>query len=63
LVFDGLGYSYYSSNQQKKKEKEKFEVYRMITESENDLYQEYLSKNPEIKEDYCQWLEAKNYDL
>ncbi|WP_034920909.1 DUF6730 family protein [Gillisia sp. CAL575] len=40
-------------------EKEKFEIYRIIMESENDLYQQYLSINPEIKEDYSQWLEGK----
>ncbi len=40
-------------------EKEKFEIYRIIMESENDLYQQYLSANPEIKEHYCQWLEGK----
>jgi hypothetical protein len=55
-----LGYFGYTA---KAAEKEKFEIYRMVMESENDLYQEYLSKNPEIKEDYCQWLEAKKYDL
>tara|TARA_R100000935_G_scaffold57536_1_gene91690 strand:- start:9987 stop:10436 length:450 start_codon:yes stop_codon:yes gene_type:complete len=39
--------------------KEKFEIYQLIKESENDNYQQYLSINPEIKEDYCHWLEDK----
>lgn len=43
-------------------EKEKFEVYQMIMESENRKYQEYLSKYPEIKDDYCEWLEERNRD-
>ena len=40
-------------------EKEKFEIYRIIMESENDRHQQYLSINPEIKDDYCQWVEGK----
>ncbi|WP_026838205.1 DUF6730 family protein [Gillisia sp. JM1] len=55
-----LGYLGYTVQ---KTEKEKFVVYRMVMESENDLYQEYFSENPKIKEDYCQWLERKKYDL
>lgn len=55
-----LGYFGYST---KVAREEKFEVYRMIMESENDLYQEYFSEHPEIKDDYCQWLEGKKQDL
>jgi hypothetical protein len=51
-----LGYFGYTV---KAAEKEKFEIYRMVMESENDDYQEYFSKNPEIKDVYCQWLEGK----
>ena len=31
----------------------------MIMESKNDSYQQYLAANPEIKEDYCNWLGEK----
>ncbi|WP_026837087.1 DUF6730 family protein [Gillisia sp. JM1] len=51
-----LGYFGYTA---KTVEKDKFEMYRIILESENDRYQQYLSINPEIKDDYCQWLEGK----
>ncbi|CAM4056925.1 DUF6730 family protein [Gillisia hiemivivida] len=51
-----LGYFGYTA---KAAEKEKFEIYRIILESENDSYQQYLSINPEIKDDYCEWLEGK----
>ena len=51
-----LGYFGYTA---KAVEKEKFEIYRIILKSENDHYQQYLSINPEIKEDYSQWLEGK----
>lgn len=51
-----LGYFGYTA---KAEEKEKFEMYRIIMESENDNYLQYLSTNPEIKEDYTQWLEEK----
>ena len=51
-----LGYFGYTLQEA---EKEKLEIYRIIMESENDSYQQYLSANPEIKDDYCQWLEEK----
>tara|TARA_R100000935_G_scaffold57971_1_gene93386 strand:+ start:180 stop:629 length:450 start_codon:yes stop_codon:yes gene_type:complete len=51
-----LGYLGYTA---KAVEKEKFEIYRIIMESENDRFQMYLSENLEIKDDYCQWLEGK----
>ena len=37
---------------------EKFEFYQMMKNSEN-RYQEYFSENPELKENYLQWLEKK----
>ncbi len=37
---------------------EKFEFYQMMINSEN-RYQEYFSENPELKENYLQWLEKK----
>jgi hypothetical protein len=51
-----LGYFGYIA---KAAEKEKFEIYRMIMEADNGDYQDYFSENPEIKDDYCQWLEGK----
>ncbi|MCB7481788.1 MULTISPECIES: DUF6730 family protein [Flavobacteriaceae] len=36
---------------------EKFEMYQMI-KSESELFKNYLSENPEIKNEYYQWLEA-----
>jgi hypothetical protein len=51
-----LGYFGYTA---KTAEEEKLEIYQMIIESENNRYQQYLSINPEIKDDYCQWLEGK----
>jgi len=51
-----LGYFGYTVQ---KAEKEKFEIYRMVMESDNESYQEYISNNPKIKDDYCQWLDEK----
>jgi len=51
-----LGYFGYTVQ---KAEKEKFEIYRMVMESDNESYQEYISNNPKIKDDYCQWLDDK----
>ncbi len=51
-----LGYFGYAA---KALEKEKFDIYRIIMESDNERYQKYFSKNPDIKDDYCQWLEGK----
>jgi len=51
-----LGYFWYTVQ---KIEDEKFEIYRMVMESESANYKEYFSKNPEIKADYCQWLEGE----
>ena len=49
-----LGYFGYTAHSRKD---EKFEIYRMVMESDNESYQKYFSKNPEFKDDYCQWLE------
>lgn len=54
LLLSGLGYFIYSS---KITEEEKFQIYRTISESELESYQIYFSENPEIKENYCNWLE------
>jgi len=51
-----LGYFGYTV---KTAEEEKLEMYQMIIESENNRYQQYLSINPEIKDDYCNWLEGE----
>jgi hypothetical protein len=51
-----LGYFGYAA---KAVEKEKFDIYRIIMESDNEGYQKYFSKNPDIKDNYCQWLEGK----
>jgi len=51
-----LGYFWYTVQ---KTEEEKFEIYRMVMESESDNYREYFSENPEIKADYCKWLEGE----
>lgn len=51
-----LGYFGYNSNEKMEKN---FEVYRMIMESQNKQYEDYLAAYPEIKEGYCQWLEEK----
>ncbi len=44
-----LGYFGYSLHA---RQNEKFELYQILMETNNDRYQEYLSKNPEIKDDY-----------
>ncbi|WP_373060120.1 DUF6730 family protein [Zunongwangia sp. H14] len=49
-----IGYFSYSANAQ---QEESFKVYRMIKESENQLQQDFFAAYPEIKEEYCQWLE------
>jgi len=51
-----LGYFGYTA---KTAEEEKLEMYQIIMESENNLYQQYLTVNSEIKEGYCKWLEEK----
>ncbi|WP_034919125.1 DUF6730 family protein [Gillisia sp. CAL575] len=42
------------------RQNDKFELYQIFTETNNEKYQEYLLKNPEIEDDFIQWLEEKN---
>ncbi|MDT0642746.1 DUF6730 family protein [Zunongwangia sp. F363] len=51
-----IGYFSYSA---KAKQEENFEVYRIVMETEHQLHQYYFAAYPEIKENYCQWLEDK----
>tara|TARA_R100001369_G_scaffold48565_1_gene75158 strand:- start:127665 stop:128114 length:450 start_codon:yes stop_codon:yes gene_type:complete len=51
-----LGYFGWSSQE---RQNEKFELYQIFTETNNEKYQEYLLKNPEIQDDFKQWLEEK----
>ncbi len=51
-----LGYFGYTVQET---EKEKFELYQILMESGNNEYQEYFSKNPEVQDDFKQWLEEK----
>ncbi|MDT0648446.1 DUF6730 family protein [Zunongwangia sp. F260] len=60
LALSLIGYFSYTSNKQTE---QNFEVYRMIMESQNILYEDYFAAYPEIKENYCQWLEEENQDL
>ena len=56
LLLGLLGYFGYTTKAAKE---EKFEVYQRMMNSENDHYKNYFSENPQIKDDYCQWLEGK----
>jgi len=51
-----LGYFGYSLQE---RQIEKFELYQILMETNNERYQEYLLKNPEIQDDFKQWLEEK----
>ncbi|MGB8704438.1 MAG: DUF6730 family protein [Gillisia sp.] len=51
-----IAYFSYSANAQ---QEESFKVCRMIMQSKNQLQQDYFSQHPDIKEDYCQWLERQ----
>ncbi len=55
LVLGLLGYFGYTVQTAKE---EKFELLQMSIYSEN-RYQEYFSENPDLKENYLKWLEAK----
>ncbi len=57
LLLSGLGYFIYSAHTAKDK---KFEIYQIISESELESYRNYFSENPEIKEEYCNWLELSH---
>ncbi|MDT0641237.1 DUF6730 family protein [Zunongwangia sp. F363] len=52
-----IGYFSYSANAQRE---ESFEVYRVITKSDDQLQQDFFASYPEIKEEYCRWLEDQN---
>ena len=54
LALGLIGYFSYTSSV---KREESFEVYRRISESENQLQQDFFTAHPEIKEEYCQWLD------
>lgn len=54
LMLSLLGYFKSSAT---KAAEEKFEIYQMMN-SEIELFENYLSENPEIKNEYYQWLEA-----
>ncbi len=56
ILLSLLGYFGYSL---KERQNEKFELYQILMESNNDRYQEYFSKNPKIQDDFKQWLEEK----
>jgi len=53
LLISMLGYLVYSN---KIIEEQKLEMYRSISESEIQSYHIYYSENPELKDDYCDWL-------
>ena len=57
LLIFGLGYFIYAN---KNIEEEKFQIYRTISESELESYQIFFSVNPEVKDDYCNWVEQWN---
>ncbi len=38
---------------------EKFELYQILMKSNNESYQEYFLKNPEVQDNFMQWLEEK----
>ncbi len=51
-----LGYFGYSVHA---RQNEKFELYQILMETNNERYQEYILKNPEVEDDFKQWLEEK----
>ncbi len=51
-----LGYFGYSLHE---RQNEKFELYQILMETNNERYQKYCSKNPEVQNDFMQWLEEK----
>ena len=54
LALSLVGYFGYSNNN---KQKENFEVYRTIMESQNMSYEDYFAAYPEIHQAYCEWLQ------
>ncbi len=53
-----LGLLSYFGFTAKAAKEEKFEFLQVMINSEN-RYQEYFLENPELKDDYCEWLEGK----
>jgi hypothetical protein len=51
-----LGYFGYFLHE---RQNEKFELYQILMETSNEKYQQYLLKNPEVEDDFKQWLEEK----
>ncbi len=51
-----LGYFGYTVQET---EKEKFELYQILMETNQEKYQEYIFKNPNVEDDFKQWLEEK----
>jgi len=51
-----LGLLGYFKSSATKAEKEKFEMYQKMN-YESELFESYLSENPEIKNEYSEWLE------
>ncbi|MDT0644530.1 DUF6730 family protein [Zunongwangia sp. F363] len=49
-----IGYFGYTANA---KQEESFKVYRLIKKSEDQLQEDIFAAYPEVKEEYCQWLE------
>jgi len=43
----------------KERQNEKFELYQILMETNNEKYREYFSKKPEVQDDFKQWLEGK----
>lgn len=60
LAMSSVGYFAYTANERLEKN---FEVYRIVTESQNKVYKNYFATHPEIYEAYCLWLETETRDL
>ncbi len=60
LAMGSVAYFAYTSN---KRLEEKFENYRIVSESQNKVYENYFTTYPEIYQAYCLWLEAGNQEL
>tara|TARA_R100000935_G_scaffold49256_2_gene74466 strand:+ start:433 stop:570 length:138 start_codon:yes stop_codon:yes gene_type:complete len=41
------------------RQNEKFELYQTLMETNQEKYQEYIFKNPNVEDDFKQWLEEK----
>ncbi|TVZ26055.1 hypothetical protein JM83_1568 [Gillisia sp. Hel_I_86] len=56
ILLSLLGYFGYSL---KERQNENFELYQILMETNNEKYQEYFSKKPEVQDDFKQWLKEK----